>query len=280
MAAEGLPVQVAVRVLEVSESGYYEWRNRPPSQRVIRHAWLTDVIREAHAASRGTYGVARIHAELTLGRGIAVGHGQVELLMRAAGIRGVTGRSKWRRVKPDNIARDHVERAFARGGPNQLWVTDITEHPTREGKVYCCVVLDTFSRRVVGWSIDASPTAALVTNALGMAIDSRRPQPGTLIHSDQGVQFASWAFTDRAKASGMVPSMGSVGDCYDNSMIESFWSRMQVELLDRQRWNTRIELANAIFEYLEIWHNRQRRHSQLGMLSPIQFEAQAQLVVA
>lgn len=119
-----------------------------------------------------------------------------------------------------------------------------------------------------------------MTNALGMAIDSRQPQPGTLIHSDQGVQFASWAFTDRATASGLVPSMGSVGDCYDNSMIESFWSRMQVELLDSKRWNTRIELANAIFDYLEIWHNRQRRHSRLGMLSPIQFEAQAALVVA
>ena len=159
-------------------------------------------------------------------------------------------------------------------------VTDITEHPTREGKVYCCVVLDTFSRRVVGWSIDTSPNAALVTNALGMAIDSRKPTSGTVIHSDQGVQFASWAFTDRARASGLVPSMGSVGDCYDNSMIESFWSRMQVELLDRQRWNTRIELANAIFDYLETWYNRRRRHSQLGMLSPIQFETRAALVVA
>jgi putative transposase len=202
------------------------------------------------------------------------------MLMRRAGIAGVTGRPKWRRTKPDSIAGDLVERGFARSGPNQLWVTDITEHPTREGKVYCCVVLDTFSRRVVGWSIDASPTAALVTNALGMAIDSRRPPAGTLIHSDQGVQFGSWAFTARAKASGLVPSMGSVGDCYDNSMIESFWSRMQVELLDRRRWHTRIDLANAMFEYLEVWHNRTRRHSQLGMLSPIQFEAQAALVVA
>jgi transposase InsO family protein len=280
MAAEGLPVQVAVRVLGLSESGYYDWKTRAPSARSIRHQWLTDLIRQAHAGSRGTYGARRIHAELVLGHGVAVGHGAVELLMRNAGIRGVTGRPKWRHVKPDNIAGDLVERAFARTGPNQLWVTDITEHPTREGKVYCCVVLDTFSRRVVGWSIDASPTAALVTNALGMAIESRRPPPGAVIHSDQGVQFASWAFTDRAKASGLVPSMGSVGDCYDNSMIESFWSRMQVELLDRRRWNTRIELANAIFDYLEIWHNRQRRHSQLGMLSPIQFEVQAALVVA
>jgi putative transposase len=147
-----------------------------------------------------------------------------------------------------------------------------TEHPAREGKVYCAVVLDAYSRRVVGWSIDASPTAALVTNALGMAIDTRTPPTGAVIHSDQGVQFASWAFTQRAKDSGLLPSMGSVGDCYDNSMIEAFWSRMQVELLDQRRWRTRMELANAIFKYLEIFHNRQRRHSSLGMLTPIQFE--------
>jgi transposase InsO family protein len=138
--------------------------------------------------------------------------------------------------------------------------------------VYCAVVLDVYSRRVVGWSIDSSPTAALVTNALGMAIDSRRPDGGTIIHSDQGVQYGSWAFTKRAKDFGLIPSMGSIGDCYDNAMMESFWSRMQVELLDRQRWRTRIELANAIFEYLEIFHNRQRRHSRLGMLTPIEYE--------
>ena len=125
---------------------------------------------------------------------------------------------------------------------------------------------------MVGWSIDATPTAALVTNALGMAIQTRTPAGGTVIHSDQGVQFASWAFTHRAKDSGLVPSMGSVGDCYDNAMIEAFWSRMQVELLNRQRWKTRVELANAIFDYLEIFHNRQRRHSSLGMLTPIEFE--------
>ena len=164
------------------------------------------------------------------------------------------------------------DRQFSRSGPNQLWVTDITEHPTREGKLSCAVVLDSFSRRVVGWSIDATPTAALVTSALGMAIQTRTPPAGAVIHSDQGVQFASWAFTQRAKDSGLVPSMGSVGDCYDNAMIEAFWSRMQVELLDRHRWKTRVELANAIFEYLEIFHNRQRRHSSLGMLTPIQFE--------
>ena len=129
-------------------------------------------------------------------------------------------------------ATDLVERMFTRTQPNRLWVTDITEHRPREGKVYCAVVLDTFSRRVVGWSIDLSQTAALVTNALGMAIANRDPQPGVIVHSDHGVQFTSWAFTDRVKPSGLVPSMGSIGDCYDNAVIESFWGRMQTELLD------------------------------------------------
>ena len=177
-------------------------------------------------------------------------------------------------------AADLVDRKFERDRPDQLWVTDITEHPTREGKVYCAVVLDVFSRRVVGWSIDSSPTTALVTNALGMAIDQRGPLAETVIHSDQGTQFTSWAFTRRAIDSGLLPSMGSVGDCFDNAVIESFWSRMQVELLDRKRWRTRVELANAIFEYLEIFHNRQRRHSALGMLTPVEFEARREPTTA
>ena len=277
MAADGLPVQVACRVLDVSEAGYYRWLTAPPSERAIRHAWLTDLSRQVHRDSRGTYGGRRVHAELTLGHGLAVGYQQVSLLMHRAGIQGLSGRPRWRRAPNMPTAVDLVDRQFARTEPDRLWVTDITEHPTREGKVYCAVVLDVFSRRVVGWSIDSSPTAALVTNALGMAIDGRRPPRGsTVIHSDQGTQFTSWAFTRRAIDSGLVPSMGSIGDCYDNAVIESFWSRMQVELLDRHRWKTRIELANAIFEYLEVFHNRQRRHSALGMLTPIEFEIRHQ----
>jgi transposase InsO family protein/transposase-like protein len=273
MAAEKLPIQSACRILDVSESGFYAWQNRPPSERAIRHAWLTDLATEIHDASRQTYGSIRVHAELTQGRGVDVGLHQVALVMRRAGLKGLLGRRKRPRIeRPDTIALDLVDRSFARSQRDQLWVTDITEHSTREGRLYCCVVLDVFSRRVVGWSIDASPTAGLVTNALGMAINSRNPDPGTLIHSDQGTQFTSWAFTHRAKTSGLVPSMGSIGDCYDNAMIESFWSRMQVELLDGQRWLTRVQLANAIFEYLEVFHNRQRRHSALQMLTPIEFE--------
>ena len=277
MAAEGLPVERACGVVGVSVSGYYGWLGRPPSARSIRHAWLSDVIAVVHAGSRQTYGAVRVHAELTLGRGIAVGRQTVETLMRRSGLRGISGRPKFRKVPNVATASDLVDRDFARAEPDRLWVTDITEHPTREGKVYCAVVLDTFSRRVVGWSIDSRPAASLVTNALGMAIDGRNPTAGeTVIHSDQGTQFTSWAFTQRAVDSGLLPSMGSVGDCFDNAMVESFWSRMQVELLDRKRWRTRIELANAIFEYLEIWHNRQRRHTSLGMLTPIEFEARHQ----
>lgn len=175
---------------------------------------LTNHITQTHAECHGICGARRVHAELTVGRGILVGHGQVELLMQRAGLHGISGRKNWRRLKPDTIATDLVERDFNRGGPNQLWVTDITEHPTpHEGKVYCCAVLDTYSRRVVGRSIDASPSATLVTNALGMAIDSRLGQSkarGTIIHSDQDVQFGSWAFTRRAKESGLIASMGSV----------------------------------------------------------------------
>ncbi len=270
---DGLPAQTACRVLGVSESGYYARRGRPPSARAIRHVWLTDLIRQVHAASRGTYGARRVHAELAMGYGVAVGHNAVGMLMSRAGIAGLPGnRRPGRKTSGPPTALDLVDRQFTRAEPDELWVTEITEHPTREGKVYCAVVLDTFSRRVVGWSIDSSPTATLVTSALGMAINNRNPTDETVIHSDQGTQYTSWAFTRRAQESGLLPSMGSIGDCFDNAMVESFWARMQVELLNRKRWRTRVELANAIFEYLEILHNRQRRHSSIGMHTPIEYE--------
>jgi putative transposase len=169
MAKEGLSVQIACRVLGVSESGYYAWRKRPPSARAVRHAWLTERMRAVHPASRGTYGARRVHAELVLGQEISVGHEAVERLMRVAGIQGLSGRPRYRKTAPPAAATDRVGRQFTREAPDQWWVTDLTEHPTREGKVYCAVVLDACSRRVVGWSIDAAPTAALVTNALSMA---------------------------------------------------------------------------------------------------------------
>ena len=184
IAGAGLPVEVACRVLGVSGAGYYAWRSRPPSARTVRHAWLTDVIREVHAAAYGSYGARRVHAELVLGRGIRVGHNAVAMLMRRAGIAGRTGAPKRRGMPGQASADDLVDRRFRREGPNQLWLTDITEHPTREGKVYCAVVLDAYSRRVIGWSISHNPTAALTTNALGMAIEQREAQRGsTVIHA-------------------------------------------------------------------------------------------------
>ena len=201
--------------------------------------------------------------------------------MRRAGLQGISGRPRFRRIPNVATASDLVDRHSQRSEPDSLWVTDITEHRTREPKVYCAVVLDVFNRRVVGWSIDSSPTAALVTNPLGMAIDQRQPAAGsTVTHSDQASQYTSGAFTRRAVDSGLLPSLGSIGDCYDNALIEWFWSRMQIELLDRQRWRTRVELANAIFDYLEIFHNRQRRHSALGMITPFEFEARNQPTTA
>ncbi len=147
-----------------------------------------------------------------------------------------------------------------------------TEHPTREGKVYCAAVLDAYSRRIVGWSIDSRQDSTLVVNALDMAIRNRQPEPGGVVHADHGAQFTSWAFGDRVRTAGLLPSFGTVGDGLDNAMMESFWSSTQIELLNRRKWKTRVELANAIFEYIEIFHNRQRRHSALGYKTPIEYE--------
>ena len=272
ITTSALPAQLACRVLQVSESGFYAWRSRAPSARAVRYAWLTDLIRQVHSASRGTYGIRRVHADLTLGQSVAIGHQAVELLMRRAGIHGISGRPRYRHIPGMATASDHVDRQFHRADLDQLWVTDITEHPTREGKLYCCVVLDAYSRSVVGWSIDSQQAASLVMSALGMAIANRKPKDGAVVHSDHGSQFTSWAFSDRVKSAGLALSMGRVGDAFDNAMMEAFWGRMQTELLNRRRWRTRLELANAIFEYLEIFHNRKRRHSALGMLTPHEYE--------
>ncbi|GAB2991714.1 hypothetical protein GCM10027184_52080 [Saccharothrix stipae] len=207
IASEGRALQPACRGLGVSASGYHDWRGRAPSPRAVRQAWLTDLIREIHVESFQVYGAPRVHAELTLGRGIVVGHNTVGLLMRRSGIKGLPHRRRPRPKHDTPTAVDLVDRDFVRTAPNQLWVTDITEHPTREGKVYCAVVLDVHSRRVVGWSIDSGQTAALATNALGMAISNRSPLSNTVIHSDHGVQFISWTFTRRDKESGLLPSM-------------------------------------------------------------------------
>jgi putative transposase len=268
---------VACRVLGVRRQGFYEWRSGVKSPRALENELLVKHIEKIHAESRHTYGWPRVHAELTLGLGMAVNHKRVARLMREAGIQGLYRRRNRGCTVRDPQADpydDLVDRDFVVDGPDELWMTDITEHPTDEGKVYCAAVLDAYSRRVVGWSIDDNMRTALVVDALGMAITRRDPEPhSAILHSDHGSQFTSWAFGKRLVDAGLVASMGSIGDCFDNSMVESFWGTMQLELLDSRRWRTRHQLATAIFEWIESWYNPRRRHSSIGMLSPVDYEA-------
>jgi putative transposase len=272
LAGQGFEIKRCCRIIGVAPSGYFGWRRRPPSPSELRREWLRRLISQIHTESRGVYGYRRVHAELQLGRQIVVSRKLVHKLMAEGRLKGLPTRKQRKSLVNVATADDLVCRDFVRGAPNQLWLTDITEHPTREGKVYCCVVLDAHSRRVVGWSIDSHQASSLVTNALQMAISNRTPRAGTVIHSDHGSQFTSWAFSERVRQAGLVPSMGTVGDAFDNAVIESFWARLQTELLNRTKWKTRLELSTALFDYLEIFHNRNRRHSSLGMLTPIEYE--------
>lgn len=192
----------------------------------MRREWLTGLIRELHIASRGTYGYRWVHAELTIGTDVSVSSRLVFTLMHDAGLHGPPGPTRVKRLRGVVTSDDIVNRKFHRMKANELWVIEFTQHRTREGWLYCCCVLD----------------------ALDMAIKTRDPAPGGIVHADHGPQFTSWAFGNRIRAAGLMPSFGSVGDGLSNAMMESFWSSTQIELLDRQRWNTRVELANAIFE--------------------------------
>lgn len=273
MTGQGINVQQACIALGVSQSGSYAFKDRPDAPRTLRRIWLAGEIADVHKESGGTYGALRVTAELKYGRGISVGPNAVGDIMRQLGLKGLPRRRLPRGAQLHTVTSlDLVGRKFGRDRPNELWVTDITEHPTREGKVYCCVVLDTFSRKVVGWSIDSTQTTSLVLNALGMATQRRPDRNGLVMHSDRGVQFTSWAFSHTLTQAGISPSMGAVGSAYDNALMESFWGRMQVELLDRRRWKTRIELATAIHDYIELGHNTRRRHSSLAMRTPVEVE--------
>lgn len=284
LAAQKLPVALCCRLLGVSTSGFYEWRGRTPSARARADGELTASILEIHRASRGTYGAPRVHAELRLGLGVRIGRKRVARLMRSAGLCGVYRRRLRGCTRRDPAAEPHpdlVRRMFSVDAPNRLWCMDVTQHRTGQGWVYCAVVLDAFSRRVVGWSIADHLRAELVCDALDMARWRRRPEAGqTVAHSDHGSQYTSWAFGQRLRQAGLLGSMGSIGDCFDNSMVESFFGTLQLELLDRRNWATRDELAQAIFEYIEAWYNPRRRHSTLGMLSPVQYEQTHAIPVA
>lgn len=278
LAADGVPIAVACRVLNVSTSGYYDWQDRPPAAHTLADAALTETVREIHTSSYGTYGARRVHAELRLGHGVRCGRKRVERLMRRSCLQGVHRRRLrgcTRRNPADRPADDLVQRRFTVDAPNRLWCADVTQHRTGEGWLYLAVVLDAFSRRVIGWAMADHLRAELVVDALQMALWQRRPAPGTIHHADHGAQYTSWAFGQRLRDAGLLGSMGTVGDALDNSVAESFFATLQTELLDRSSWATRADLAQAIFAFVEGFYNPRRRHSTCGYLSPADYETAA-----
>jgi putative transposase len=263
------------RVLRVSRSGFHAWERREPSRRACRDASLTELIGRIHDESRKTYGSPRVHAELLLEHGVRVGRKRVERLMRHAGLAGQVRRRRGKttiRVQGVRTAPDLVEREFNPITINRLWSADITYIRTWEGWLYLATVMDLYSRRIVGWSLADHLRAEIVVDALEMAVARRRPQAGLVHHSDQGSQYTSLVFTRRCKAVGIDVSMGSRGDCFDNSPHESFHASLKKDLIHRRAWPTKAEARTAVFEYVEAFYNRRRRHSRLRMLSPVDFE--------
>ena len=263
------------RALGVNRTSFHDWERRAPSDRVLSDAWLTERIKEIHAASDGTYGARRVHAELRLEYGVHVGRKRVERLMRAAGISGVLPRKRRRstvRLPGLRVPPDLVERDFRPEAPNLTWSADITYISTWEGFLYLAHVQDLFSRLIVGWSMAEHLRAELVVDALEMALARRRPDPGLIHHSDQGCQYTAVLFGKRCAKAGIEISMGSVGDCYDNAVCETFHATIKKEKIYRQSWRTRAEARTAVFAYIEGWYNPRRRHSTLAYLSPIEFE--------
>lgn len=260
-------------MIGVSSSGYYAWSKREPSKRQRRDDELKSKIKEIHDRSRGTYGAPRILAELKF-LGIRTARKRVQRLMKELGLQGAS-RRRWMttttRDERHRPAPDLVDRKFVAERPNQLWVADITYIPTWEGFLFLSVVLDVYSRRIVGWSMESHLRTELVLQALTMALNQRRPED-VIHHSDQGCQYTSIGFGLRCKEAGVRPSMGSVGDCFDNAMCESFFATLECELLQRTRFKTRAEAELQVFEFIEGWYNPHRRHSALDYQSPIEYE--------
>ena len=261
------------RVLGVSTSGYHAWRRRSPSRRAQRDQELSERVRAIHEGSRQSYGARRVHAELRAA-GVVVSRRRVARLMRALGLAGVTRRKRRNTTRRDPqaaVAADRVKRQFEAAGPNRLWVADITYVPTREGFLYLAMVLDVFSRKIVGWAMSSRQTVELVQAALEMALTARAAR-GVVFHSDRGSQYTALAFTRRCAEAGIERSMGAVGSCYDNAMAESFFATLECELLQRVPFASREQAERELFVFLEGFYNRRRRHSALGYLSPVEFE--------
>ena len=262
------------RVLGVSSSGYYAWCDRPLSMRARTDQALLDQIQAIHERSRGTYGAPRIHAELQA-QGVRCGRKRVARLMREANLMGAQRRRYRGTTRQDRQAvpaPDLVQRDFTASAPDRLWVADITYVATGEGWLYLATVLDAWSRRIVGWAMGDTLRTELVVDALNMAVWNRRPAAGVVHHSDRGAQYTSLTFSRRCRDAGLTPSMGSIGDAYDNALAEAFFASLEAELLMRHRFATRKAARLALFDYIEAFYNSHRRHSALGYLSPAQFE--------
>ena len=268
------PVDMMARMFGVTRQGFYAWSKRPPCQRRITDAAYTAVIRRVHGESRGNYGAPRIHAELADDYNIRCSRKRVARLMRAAGLVGCHRRKKaWTTVRDDSQspAPDRVNRQFTATGPNRLWVADITYVPTWAGFGYLATVLDVFSRRIVGWSYASHMRTELIVDAIDMAIETRRPPRGLIHHSDQGSQYGSIDFGRRCRRAGIKLSMGSVGDCYDNSMAESWFATLECELFNQVRFRNHTDARTQIMSFID-WYNHHRRHTRLDNLPPVRYE--------
>lgn len=271
------PVRLLCRTLLVSSSGFYAWCRRGVSLKAQEDAALKVEIRAAHAASGKTYGSPRIYEDLKAD-GQHVGRKRVARLMQEEGIEGQ--RKRRFRVTTDSrhshpIAANHLNRNFTASAPNKVWVTDITYIWTREGWMYLAAILDLFSRRVVGWSLDSCIDQTLALDALRMALRTRRPEPGLLHHSDRGIQYAAGDYQKLLREHGIVCSMSRKGDCWDNAVAESFFSTLKAELVHRTDYVSRSHTRASVFEYIEAFYNGRRRHSALGYVSPVEHEAAA-----
>jgi putative transposase len=269
------PISLLCRVLGVSRSGYYEWKDRPPSKRDRENAALTEKIRQIHDRSRQVYGYPRIHAELRA-LGVRCSRKRIARLMRKAGLRGCPrGRKKRTTTRRDEHAvpaADLVKRDFHATAPDKLWTADITYVRTQEGFVYLAFILDVYSRKVVGWSMASHLRTELVIDALEMALWRRKPDAGLIHHTDRGAQYTALSFGKRLEEAGIVPSMGRAGSALDNAISESFVASLKTELLHRHRFLSREAARTAVFDYIEGFYNRVRRHSSLGYLSPTDYE--------
>jgi putative transposase len=272
-------LRVMSRVLQVSASGYYAWLKRPASRRAQQDERLRPLIAQIHRASRCTYGAPRIRKELAEAHAHRLSCKRVARLMREQAIKGVMRSRSVTTTRSDQRLRpapDLVQRRFTATQPDQLWVADFTYVPIDTGFLYLSIVLDVFSRRIVGWSMREDMTVELVSEALRMALLQRDASAGLIHHSDQGSQYTSDDFARLCERAGISVSMGSVGDAYDNAMAESFFATLKCELIHQQRFSTAAQARSAIFEYIEGWYNRRRRHSALGYLSPINYERRIQ----